>query len=372
MRGRRRAGSLGVLALYLSSMLSACTSSKPMVAAEGGPAPLRPPGAFPHQLPPLPPSSAATAPGLPDEYRLAVGDIIEVSLYRQDIRENDDMRRQMQVRPDGKISYFFIGDVPAAGRTIEELRQDIMSRLSRFFRSPEPAVIVVEPSKKRVYVLGEVKLQGVRELRTGQGDTLLDALFLSNGLTPKANADLAYIVRREAIIRVELGELLFRGDQRQNRVLQADDIVYVPEVLDQRIFVLGHVQRPGAYEVTRPIRLTEALAMAEDVKPSGRRDGVKIIRGGLPQGSETPEVLTVDASMVREGRAPDVYVHRGDIVLVPPTLLGRWNEILTQLVPSLQTLFIGMAIYGIVRPPVDHTTIIESRPPSRPGAPAAP
>ena len=134
-------------------------------------------------------------------------------------------------------------------------------------------------------MFGQVAEQGVRELRAGQNDNLLDALFLSKGLTPKANSALAYIIRREEAIRVELGELLFRGDQRQNRVLQADDIVYVPEVLDQKVFVLGHVAQPGAYEVTRPIRLTEALAMAGDVKTSGRRDDVKIIREDSPRGT---------------------------------------------------------------------------------------
>ena len=136
MRARRRAGSVGVLVLYLSSMLSACTSSKPMVAAEGPPAPLRPPGSFPSQLPPLPALPVATSPQLPDDYRLAVGDVIEVSLYRQDVRENDDMRRQMQVRPDGKISYFFIGDVQAAGRTPDEVRQEINTRLATFLPLP--------------------------------------------------------------------------------------------------------------------------------------------------------------------------------------------------------------------------------------------
>jgi polysaccharide export outer membrane protein len=367
---RRRAGSLGVLVLYLASILSACTSAKPPTVVEG-PHSLRPPGSFPSELPPLPPSTAPS-PRLPEEYRLAVGDTVEVSLYRQDVRENDDMRRQMQVRPDGKISYFFIGEIQAAGRTPEEVRQEINTRLASFFRSPESAVLVIEPSKKRVYVVGQVNEQGVRELRAGQNDTLLDALFLSKGLTPKANTETAYIIRREELVRVELGELLFRGDQRQNRALQTEDVVYVPEVLDQKVFVLGHVQTPGAYEVTRPIRLTEALAMAGDVKVSGRRDDVKIIRGGLPKGPEPPEILAVDAKMVREGQAPDVYVHRGDIVFVPPTPLGRWNEILSQLLPTLNVALGALVIYGVFRPLPDTTTVIESRPPGRPGAPAAP
>jgi hypothetical protein len=132
------------------------------------------------------------------------------------------------------------------------------------------------------------------------------------------------------------------------------------------------VAQPGAYEVTRPIRLTEALAMAGDVKVSGRRDDVKIIRGGLPKGPEEPEILAVDAKMVREGRAPDPYVHRGDIVFVPPTPIGRWNEILSQLLPTLNVALGALVIYGVFRPPADHINIIQQQPPPRPAPPPAP
>ena len=65
-------------------------------------------------------------------------------------------------------------------------------------------------------------------------------------------------------------------------------------------------------------------------------------------------------------------VHRGDIVLVPPTPIGRWNEILSQLLPTLQIALGALVIYGIFRPPADTATIIESRPPGRPSAPPAP
>ena len=44
----------------------------------------------------------------------------------------------------------------------------------------------------------------------------------------------------------------------------------------------------------------------------------------------------MNATMVREGQSPDAYVHRGDIVFVPPTPLGRWNEILGQLAAHAQ------------------------------------
>ena len=366
-RAWRRLTGSSLAALLLVNGLSGCLAARQIPTATPGLPEALTPGSFPTQLP------LVTAPVEPPppvtDYRLSVGDMIEISLYRQDVQQNDDMRRQMQVRPDGKISYFFIGDVLASGRTVEEMRLEINDRLRRYFRSPEVVVIVIEAARKRGYVLGEVAEQGVRELKSAKGDTVLDAIFLSRGLTRKANADRAFVLRRNAVIPVELGELLFRGDQSKNIVLESEDVVYVPEAVEQRVFVVGHVKQPGAFDVSRPIPLTEAIALASDFSPSAKRSAVKIIRGGLPTGSELPEVVTVDAERIRQGASPDVYVQRGDIVLVPATILGQWNEILAQLLPSLQTLFIATVVSRELTRPTERTTIIESRPPSRQPAP---
>jgi polysaccharide export outer membrane protein len=322
-------------------LLAGCASLSPASApVPGAPETLVPAGSLPVRLAPV----AAPAPPSTEvaEYRLSAGDVIEVSIFRSNVQESDDLRRQMMVRPDGKISYFFVGDVQAAGFTTEQVRQEMVKRLSMYVRSPEGlAVILVDTAKKRVYVTGEVVEQGVRELKAAQGDSILDAIFASKGLTKKANADRAYVIRRNEVIDVPLGDLLLRGDRSKNVTLQSEDVVYVPEVVEQRVFVVGRVRRPGAFEISRPIRLMEALALAEDFSLGAKNDDVKIIRGGFPIGPEPQQVTSVDVEKIREGATPDVYVQRGDIVLVPSTALGKWNDILNQLLPSLQTLLLG-------------------------------
>src|SRR5262249_61393754 len=128
-------------------------------------------------------------------------------------------------RPDGRISYFFAGDTQALGLTTEELRLQLKDKLSRYIRSPELAVILVESAKKHVFVVGEVIEQGARDLKPGQNDSVLDSILLSKGLTKKANVDRAYVIRQTALIEVELGELLFRGDRTKDVVLQTGDVV---------------------------------------------------------------------------------------------------------------------------------------------------
>lgn len=341
-----RATSRSLVALLILESLIGCAPAP--VVRPAATTPVAPkakvPGAFPFPLPPPAASVAPKTPSAQEGYRIGVGDLLELSLYRPDIREHDDLRRQMEVRPDGKISYFFVGDVAASGRTVEELREEIAARLRKYVKSPEVAVIVVSASKKRIYVVGEVMEQGLRELKTGQGDSVLDAIFLSKGLTKKADVDRAYVIRRNEIVPVELGELLLRGDRTKNVILQSEDVVYVPEALDQRVFVVGYVRRPNAFEISRPIRLTEAIALAEDFSLGARKDSVTVIRGGVFTSDTAPEVITVDMNKVRAGAREDVYVQRGDVVMVPATALGKWNEIMTQLLPSLQAILVGAVV----------------------------
>lgn len=277
----------------------------------------------------------------PGEYHLNVGDQLEISVYRPQAGTDDDMHRYVLVGPDGKISYFFTPSQKAAGLTLAELQSDLTARLAQYVRSPAVSVTLAHSPQKRVYVVGEVVEEGVRQLDANNGDTVLDAIFACKGLTKAANLDQAYVIRRDGIIGINLEQLMFRGDQTQNLPLETGDVVYVPEAVQQWVAVMGYVQRPQAITVSRPISVTQAIAQAEGFRVGGAKDSVLIIRDGLRNGLQHPEILTVDMDQVLTGKAGDVYVTRGDIVYVPPTGLGSYNEVLQQLIPSLQALFFG-------------------------------
>ena len=280
----------------------------------------------------------------PAQYHLNVGDQLDISVFRYDAAKDDDMRRTVLIGPDGTISYFFVSGMQAAGLSVPELQNQLTERLSQYIRSPGVAVILAQPPQKRVYVVGQVVEQGVRQLDTNHGDTLEDAIFSSKGLTPQANVDQAYVVRKDAIISVNLGHLLFSGDETQNVVLQTGDVVYVPEVVQQQVFVLGYVTKPTPVPVSRPITVTEAIASAQGFRVGAKKSDVQIIHGGLGTGADHPVSETIDMDAVLAGKAGDTYVQRGDIVYVPSTILGSWNEVVAQLTPSLMAMFEAMFI----------------------------
>ena len=167
---------------------------------------------------------AAAQDGRPD-YRISPEDVLEISVWRE-----EDLQREVIVRPDGGISFPLAGDVRAAGKTPKELEADITTKLQTYIPDAVVTVSVVELRGLRVYVSGKVQNPG--QFVVGRYIDVLQAITLAGGLTPFADQDGIHVIRRTAD-----GEQVFEFDyaavQRgrkldQNILLQSDDIVVVP------------------------------------------------------------------------------------------------------------------------------------------------
>ncbi|HEY0875858.1 MAG TPA: polysaccharide biosynthesis/export family protein [Vicinamibacterales bacterium] len=108
------------------------------------------------------------------DYRLVPGDKLRIEVYK-----DAQLSQSLQVRPDGKITLPLVGDVPAAGRTSNELRDTIASSLTEYIANPVVTVIVVETVPPVYYVVGEVNSPGPQPL-TGQ-ISVLQALSAAGG-----------------------------------------------------------------------------------------------------------------------------------------------------------------------------------------------
>ncbi|CAN5768649.1 polysaccharide biosynthesis/export family protein [soil metagenome] len=151
------------LALFLSVTLSA--------------QPQKPVTSKPDPDPAAPVGTAGGVPSRPDtsaDYRLVAGDKLRIEVYK-----DAQLSQSLQVRPDGKITLPLVGDVPAAGRTSNELRDAIATSLKEYNTNPVVTVIVVETVPPTIYVMGEVNNPGAQSL-TGEV-TVLQALATAGG-----------------------------------------------------------------------------------------------------------------------------------------------------------------------------------------------
>jgi polysaccharide biosynthesis/export protein len=107
--------------------------------------------------------------------------------------------------------------------------------LAEFVRTPQVNVIVgnAVSTYSQVKVVGQVRTPQALPYR--EGLKVLDIILASGGLTDFAAGNRARIVRqvegKRVEIRVKLGDLLNKGDLRQNHELKPGDVFIVPQSL---------------------------------------------------------------------------------------------------------------------------------------------
>jgi len=168
--------------------------------------------------------------GAKEEYRLGVGDSIEINVWR-----NADLSRAAQIRPDGKVTLPLVGDIVAAELTAVQLSQNITTALSGYVKSPQVTVIVVNSSssdfQRRVRITGAIK--NPQSLPFREGMTVLDLVLLSGGPNEFASSNKSKLYRKVngevRVYPIKLDDLINNGDVSTNYPLQPSDIITVPE-----------------------------------------------------------------------------------------------------------------------------------------------
>ena len=212
---------LALLVSLSSASLLAQPAPKPDAPAADARA-----GATTPDVKPVQPSAPAIPAFTVDrDYRIGPEDLLDITVWREDA-----MKQQALVRPDGGISFPLIGEVLAAGKTVEELREEIAKRLEKFLPSPVVNLSVVKVGSHRIYVIGRVQKPG--DFPAGRYIDVLQILTMAGGLTPFANENRIQIIRREAgkqvIIPFKFGEVRRGVNMDQNLILRAGDTVMVP------------------------------------------------------------------------------------------------------------------------------------------------
>lgn len=104
------------------------------------------------------------------------------------------------------------------------------------------------------------------------------------------------------------------GDPRYNLVIRKFDTVRVTAGEVGEYFMMGHVNRPGAYSLSgRKLTLKQALAAAGGIDALGWPDRCQIIRR---VGDDREQVVQVNIDEIFSGKAPDLFLKANDIINV--------------------------------------------------------
>jgi len=162
---------------------------------------------------------------LADDYIIGQGDVLEIFVWR-----NEQLSREVVVRPDGKISLPLLQDVQAEGYSVVQLKNQITRMLTEHLDNPRVSVIIKAIKSYRVSVLGRVQNPGVYPI-TGN-TTVAEAIALAGGFTEWADKGDITVVSNEGgqekKVVINYKKIASGKDPSQNIVLKRGDIIIVP------------------------------------------------------------------------------------------------------------------------------------------------
>ncbi len=175
---------------------------------------------------PLPPAAlsipSAETPAMP--YQLQVGDVLQANFT-----VDPALDQQAVVMPDGRVSFAYAFDIPAAGLTLPDLRRIVAARAG--ITDPGFDVVLRSSVGTRVYVLGEVTNPG-EVLVTGD-ISALGAVSRAGGFKLTAQKGEVLLLRRTTFdhpnaYAINLAAALDGTRPEDDVPLQTYDVVYVP------------------------------------------------------------------------------------------------------------------------------------------------
>ncbi|MEX5216537.1 MAG: polysaccharide biosynthesis/export family protein [Nitrospiraceae bacterium] len=161
------------------------------------------------------------------DYIMGPEDVLEITVWK-----NADLSKQVQVRPDGRISLPLIGDVSAVGKTAAQLTEEISLKLKSYMENPTVSIVVREVNSYQIYVLGEVNSPGKYPLKSKT--TLLQAITIAHGFTQVAARNKIVVFRfgrdGEGLTKIKASydDIVLRDGSDQNIELKPGDQIVVP------------------------------------------------------------------------------------------------------------------------------------------------
>ena len=325
-----------------------------------------------------------------DNYILGPGDSLYINFRGIEI-----FSKPYSIDPGGNLFLPEINQVAASGKTIQELKDYLITRYQELIIDPEININIIRHRPLNVVIKGEVKMPGLHQLNysyapiqgrentnfnnlslyddtksIGSSDYVVyiprvfDALKLTQGITNYADLSNIKIIRDNNIsngggkisTKLNLLSLLRDGDQSINIRLMDGDTIIVPrgekmlkeQILElnkstltpelMTVYISGNVFLPGAMQMKQGSSLIQGLYQA-----GGERyftGNVKHLRFN-ESGKTEKSVFNLDLNASANSKKNPILLD-GDIIHVNKTLLGKTTEAVLNLSnPILST-------YGII------------------------
>ncbi len=264
------------------------------------------------------------------EYRMGPGDMLEIVYHLKYERTQDDYRIEVQdrisinlpfypqysstvlVRSDGKITAPLIGDVAAESKTPVELAAELNRAYKIYLYQPAVTVALEEFNVK----VAELK-KAITTAARGQSKIA--------PVSPDGRISFPLIggMQVQGFTVAQVEKMINESYAKQVRNLNITLILL--EIHHPKLYVIGEVERPGAYDIASVPNVLNALTLAGGFKKSGNLEEIAIFRN---EGLERPISFKVNIkAALKTGVAlTNKKLKPGYIIYVPKTRIDERND----------------------------------------------
>ena len=278
----------------------------------------------------------------PGTYEISAGDKFNVFVYG----EPDLDSKQAIVKLDGSLTFKLIGDVQIAGKTVPQATALIEKELQRYIHFPKVTLMPYDMRSASITIIGKVIHPGVYyfdgSLRAAEAIGLAGGFstgVFDDNTIELADLEHSYIQRGEYLLPVDLTKLIRKGNMHHNVPLVDGDYVYIASSMSQEVFITGEVNKPSYYGYSERMTLARLVSRAEGLLLTANSH-VLAIRGNIKH----PLVYKVNIDKILNGETRDFLIQPNDLVYVPKSMIGSWNALLSQLMPTLETMLTGLLL----------------------------
>lgn len=267
-------------------------------------------------------------------YKLDTLDVVDIEFIL-----DPELDRQLVIRPDGMITLPGIGDVKAVGLSPEELARRIEDRLrhANILKNGE-----MDPKFKGYKMVTVSVSQFYQKIKK-----LVDSLTtLTNGqqtqLTVKPDGTIDLPLLKDRVLAA--GHTVSDVERTVNKLYRSGELKNVVASLaltnakSRKVYVLGQVKAPGAYEIRQPITALQAIALAGGHVPETADLTSVILISKNAYGKPFGRRLDVKRTLDLGDMSSQILVKPYDVIFVPNTYVRDLRMFMEQYFSTVQEI----------------------------------
>jgi len=247
---------------------------------------------------------------VPQDYVLNIDDQIKITIYGKTTQKH-----LLFVGRDGGVEVPDVGNLSAAGMKFADFSQTASQKIREKFTGADVNISLGKVGSMRVFVLGEAQTPGGYQVSSLA--TITQALQTAGGIRLTGSLRNIQVKRAgKTVARIDLYDLLLKGDSSQDIRLQNGDAVFIAPV-GARASIKGGVVRPAVYEIGSAVSYNELLTLSGGYQSDAIRHQVSV----TTMNSKGEKQTLVTSVHDRKLSARD-----GDLFYVPQSISAAGNN----------------------------------------------